>query len=43
MQFPARYKTSGRKDSPFLLAKYIESYEGEAEMFTRMLELSLNS
>ncbi|MBW4528535.1 MAG: hypothetical protein KME18_25765 [Phormidium tanganyikae FI6-MK23] len=43
IQFPTRYKTTGRKDSPFIMAKYISTYESEAEMFAAMIEHSLNS
>ncbi|MBW4441820.1 MAG: hypothetical protein KME10_11400 [Plectolyngbya sp. WJT66-NPBG17] len=43
IQFPARYKTTGRKDSPFILAQYESTYESEAEMFATMLQLSVNS
>lgn len=43
IQFPTRYKTSGRKDSPFVMAEYEATYESESEMFAAMLNLSTNS
>ncbi|MBD1846651.1 hypothetical protein H6F89_25160 [Cyanobacteria bacterium FACHB-63] len=42
IQFPARYRSRGRKDSPFVVCEYVESCEDDMQMFTRMLELSSN-
>ncbi|MEP0919414.1 hypothetical protein NC981_21525 [Leptolyngbya sp. DQ-M1] len=42
VQFPARYRSRGRKDTPFVICEYVESYENEMQMFSRMLELSGN-
>lgn len=43
MQFPTRYRTKTRKESPFVVCEYLESYEDEMQMFARILELSSNS
>jgi hypothetical protein len=42
IQFPTRYRTKTRKDSPYVVCEYLESYEDEMQMFSRMLELSTN-
>ncbi|MBD1847296.1 hypothetical protein H6F89_28600 [Cyanobacteria bacterium FACHB-63] len=42
MQFPARYNSRGRKDAPYVVCEYVESYADEMQMFVRMLELSSN-
>lgn len=42
MQFPTRYRTKSRKESPFVVCEYLESYDNEMQMFSRMLELSTN-
>ncbi|MBD2078797.1 hypothetical protein [Leptolyngbya sp. FACHB-17] len=42
VQFPARYRSRGRKDTPFVICEYVESCESEMQMFSRMLELSGN-
>ncbi|MBD1847370.1 hypothetical protein H6F89_28980 [Cyanobacteria bacterium FACHB-63] len=42
IQFPTRYRSRGRKDSPFVACEYVESYTDEMQMFSRMLELSSN-
>ncbi|MBD1847477.1 hypothetical protein H6F89_29570 [Cyanobacteria bacterium FACHB-63] len=42
MQFPARYNSRGRKDAPYVICQYVESYADEMQMFVRMLELSSN-
>ncbi|MCY6492125.1 hypothetical protein [Leptolyngbya sp. GGD] len=43
IQFPARYKTKGRKEPPFVMAEYVTTCDSEAEIFTAMLDLSINS
>jgi len=43
IQFPTRYKTQGQKRSPLVIAQYVESFNSEAQMLTRFLELSSNS
>ncbi|MBW4525387.1 MAG: hypothetical protein KME18_09370 [Phormidium tanganyikae FI6-MK23] len=42
IQFPTRYRTKSRKESPFVVCEYVESYSNETQMFKRMLELSTN-
>lgn len=43
IQFPTRYKTKGHKRSPLIIAEYVETFNNEAQMITRLLELSSNS
>lgn len=42
IQFPQRYNSRGRKDTPYAVCEYVESFESEMQMFLRMLELSSN-
>ncbi|MBW4525057.1 MAG: hypothetical protein KME18_07650 [Phormidium tanganyikae FI6-MK23] len=42
IQFPTRYRSKSRKESPFVACEYLESYSDEMQMFTRLLELSTN-
>ncbi|MBD1825040.1 hypothetical protein H6F51_21460 [Cyanobacteria bacterium FACHB-DQ100] len=43
MQFPTRYRSKSRKDCPYVVCEYLESYSSEIQMFSRMLELSSNN
>ena len=43
IQFPTRYKTRSIKKSPLVFAQYVESHEDEAQMLSRLLELSANN
>jgi len=40
IQFPARYKSKGKKHTPYLMAEYLDSYSDEIEMMLKLIELS---
>lgn len=42
IQFPARYKSKGKKHTPYLMAEYLDSYQDEIEMMFKLIELSTN-
>ena len=43
IQFPARYKSQGKKHTPYLMAEYLDSYQDEIEMMFKLIELSTNT
>jgi hypothetical protein len=43
LQFPARYKSQGKKHTPYLMAEYLDSYQDEIEMMFKLIELSTNT
>jgi hypothetical protein len=43
IQFPARYKSKGKKHTPYLMAEYLDSYQDEIEMMFKLIELSTNT
>lgn len=43
IQFPARYKSKGKKHTPYLMVDYLDSYQDEIEMMVKLIELSTNT
>ena len=43
IQFPSRYKSRGKKYTPYLMTEYLDSYQDEIEMMVKLIELSANT